>query len=119
MAEEGEYTEKKKYRGEATATASEIKEVGGEKTLSVENHLFQSDADCQDGAEVLLSRLKTRKKYFEVPIKFCPIPAERRDVVTVQEYVTHEKSIWHTGRVRQMKLSVTQTEQELTLILEG
>lgn len=119
MANDGsEQTEKKKYKGEATATASEIKEVGGEKTLSIDNYLFQSDIDCQNEADALLARLKSRKDYFEMPVEFCPVPVERDDTVAAEEYVTHEKSIWHLGLIRQVKLSVTRERQALTLILE-
>lgn len=117
--EDFESTEELRYRGEAEASDIEKKDVGGEKTLAITNHLFQSDAICQAMAEMLLERLKGRKDYFEASNEFCPMPIERRDVVTIEEYVTHEKSIWHTGIVRQVKLSVTPSSQSLTLILEG
>lgn len=118
MAEDTEQTEKLKYKGEAEATDSEKKEVGGEKTLELENKLFQSDDDCQDMADALLSRLKTKKNYFDVPIDFCQVPVERRDLIRVQEFVTSNLSIWHYGLIRQVKLSITPTEQRLVLALE-
>ena len=116
--ENPDITEKKKYKGEATATASEIKEAGGEKTLQINNHLFQSDSDAQDMADALLTRLKDRKQYFEIASEFCPIPIEKGDTITAKEYISSTKSITHQGLIRQVKLSVKPKSQTLTLIIE-
>lgn len=115
---EPKLTESKKYKGEATATDSEIKDAGGEKTLQINNHLFQSDADAQSIADALLTRLKTRKQYFEASIEFCPVPIERDDTVIITEYISPSKSISHQGLVRQVKLSITPQAQTLILTLE-
>jgi len=116
--ENPDITEKKKYRGEAEASQAEKDAVGGEKTLQINNHLFQSDADAQNMADSLLARLKNRKQYFEISTEFCPVPVERGDAVTVIEYISPTKSITHQGIIRQVRLSVTPRSQTLTLLIE-
>jgi len=115
---EPEQTEKKHYKGEAEASDADKKEVGGEKSLVIQNILFQSDANAQTQADSLLARLKTRKEYMEITSEYCVVPVERRDSIIVQERVTHEKDINHTGLVRAVKLSITPVSQSLTIILE-
>jgi len=116
--ENPDITEKKKYRGEAEASQAEKDAVGGEKTLQINNHLFQSDTDAQNMADDLLARLKDRKQYFEVSTELCPVPLERGDTITVKEYISPTKSITHQGIVRQVRLSVTPRSQTLTLLIE-
>jgi len=115
---EPEQTEKKHYTGVASATPAEIAEVGGKIDLIVQNCFFQSNIDSQNQAESLLARLKTRKEYMENTSEYCVVPVERRDSIIVQERVTHEKDINHTGLVRGVKLSITPVSQSLTIILE-
>lgn len=111
-------SEKKRFKAERVAGAGDIAAVGGEKTLSISNLLFQSDADADAIAVALLARLKDKKEYFESTIEFCPVPIERRDTVVIQERITHAKSVNHTGLVRGVRLEVTLTNQTLTLVLE-
>jgi len=115
---EADQTAKKKYRGEAEATAQEKQEVGGEKTLVITNYLFQSDDDAQAMAEALLARLKTRKNYFEAQAEFCPVPLEPGDTISIEEFISDTKTLTHTGLVRQLKLSVTPAQQTLSIIIE-
>jgi len=115
---EPEQTEKKHYKGEAEASDADKKEVGGEKSLVIQNILFQSDADALAKATSLLARLKDKKEYFEANPEFCPVPIQRRDTVTVEERVTSTKNINHVGLVRGVRLSVTPTSQILNIILE-
>jgi len=116
--EEVEKTVKKKYQGEATATQVEIDAVGGEKTLLISNVLFQTNTVAQSMADLLLNRLKERKDYFEVFIEFCPVPIEIGDIVRIQEYVRHDRLIWHICRVRQIRLSITSSNQSMSLVVE-
>ena len=116
--ENPDITERKKYKGEAMATSFEIKEAGGEKTLQINNHLFQSDTDAQDIADALLARLKDRKQYFEIASEFCPVPIEKGDTITAKEYISPTKSITHQGLVREIRLTVTPQNQTLALIIE-
>jgi len=111
-------SEPKRFKGEAIASDAEIAEVGGEKSLVIQNVLFQSDADAQAKADSLLARLKTKKEYFEAAIELCPVPIERRDTVIIEEYIKHDKSVNHIGLVRHVRLEVTPTSQTLTLTLE-
>jgi len=113
-----EQAERKKYRGEAEASQGDKDAVGGEKTLTVMNLLFQSNADAQSMADALLARLKDKKEYFDADSEFCPVPIERRDNILVQERVTPSKSVYHRGYVRGVKMSVTPSNQTLTVILE-
>ncbi len=110
--------ELKRYKGSAEASQADQDAVGGEKTLTIKNNLFQSDADAQSKADSLLARLKDRKEYFDADSEFCPVPIERRDDVLIQERVTPTKSIYHRGYIRGIKLSVTPRNQTLTVILE-
>jgi hypothetical protein len=118
MVEDNSQSEKKHYKGSAEGTAEEKAAVGGEKTLSLSNIFFQSDANAQTIADALLARLKTRKKYEEASIQFCPVPVELDDTVSVEEFITNDKSITHLGLIRQVKVDVTPTSQVLTLVLE-
>jgi len=111
-------TEPKHYKADAKASDADIEETGGEKSLVIQNALFQSDSDSQIIAEALLVRLKTRKTYFQASSEFMPVPVERRDSITIQERVTHEKDINHVGLIRGIKLDITQNSQVLTLTLE-
>jgi len=113
-----EKTKRKVYVGEAEASDEDKAEVGGEKTLSLSNILYQSDIDAQTKADSLLLRLKTKKEYVEISSEFCPIPIERRDSITVQERVTHEKDVDHLGIIRGIRLEITPNSQVLSLILE-
>jgi len=116
--ENPDITEKKKYKGEAEASQAEKDAVGGEKMLSINNHLFQSDMDAQNVADALLARLKDRKQYFEIASEFCPVPIEKGDTITAKEYISPTKSITHQGLAREIRLTVTPQNQTLTLIIE-
>lgn len=113
-----EQTEEKRYGATSEATDVEKEAVGGEKNLSIKNVLFQSNADAQTIADTLKNRLKSEKEYVGFDAEFCPIPIERGDEVRMQEYVTPSNSIWHTGTVRQIRLSVAPDKQILSLVLE-
>lgn len=115
---EPEQTERKIYKGGAVGTDGEIAAVGGKKSLIISNVLFQSDGDADAIAVALLARLKDRKTYFSMNSEFMPIPVERRDSVTVQERVTHEKDVNHVGLVRGIRLEITPNSQVLSLTLE-
>jgi len=113
-----EQTEIFKFRGSAEASDADKALVGGEKSLQVDNVLFQSDADAGNMATALLARLKDKKEYLEVVSEFCPVPVEIRDSITVEERVSATKDVNHTGLLRGIRLSVTPTNQTLTLTLE-
>lgn len=115
---ETDQTEKKRFYGEAEATIEEKEAVGGEKTLQIDNHLFQTDADAQDKADDLLDRLKSPKDYFEIDTEFCPVPVEPGDTIGTQEFITDDNLVEHLGLIRQIKLSVTPSNQTLTMVLE-
>jgi len=118
ILDDPERGEKKRFKSEAEASDEDKALVGGEKTLTVKNIFFQSDADAQGKAESLLARLKDEKKYFEFTTELCPAPVERRDNIIAQEILTPAKSISHAGVVRHIKLTVSPGSQILTLIME-
>lgn len=139
-----EETEEQRYKGEAEASEAEKREVGGEKTDTITNHLFQSDAEAQAMAEKLLKRCKGRKRYFRGPVDLCPVPIEINDIIQMQERITDLENLSYAyfgdpnykygdpnrkyrsdgvvipylGVVRDIKLDVTQTDQKLTIIME-
>jgi len=143
ISEDFEATEELRYRGTAEATDPEKAAVGGEKTLTITNHLFQSDAVAQTMADALLLRLKNKKKYFSGVAEFCPVPLEIDDTIVAQERITdpyytahpfgdeNKKFgdttrlfrdngivLVHVGIIRNIKLSVTPRSQSLKLTLE-
>ncbi|MBW1614730.1 MAG: hypothetical protein JRJ57_12375, partial [Deltaproteobacteria bacterium] len=84
-----EQAETFKFKGSAEASDEDKALVGGEKSLSISNVLFQSDADAGDMATALLARLKDKKEYVSGVVEFCAVPVERRDTITIEERVTH------------------------------
>ncbi|MCK5344302.1 MAG: hypothetical protein KAR20_12900, partial [Candidatus Heimdallarchaeota archaeon] len=58
------------------------------------------------------------KEYSEGTLELCPVPLERRDSVSIEEWISDSKSIWHRGNIRHLKLKVTKTMQTITLIIE-
>ena len=118
ITEDSERGEKKKYKGEAIASAGDKALVGGEKTLTVKNIFFQSDSDAQGKTDSLLARLKNEKKYPEFTTELCPVPIERRDLIIAQEWINPTKSVTHKGKIRHIKLQVTKLRQTLAIILE-
>ena len=115
---EPEQTEKKHYKGEAEASDVDKVEVGGEKSLVIQNILFQSDADAGTMATALLERLKDKKGYFSGTTEFLAMPVQRGDGGILEEYVSSTKSIIHAGRLRSIRLDITPTQQTLEIILE-
>ena len=142
--EDFEATEELRYRGTAEGSDAEKAAVGGEKTLTITNHLFQSDTEAQSMADTLLARLKTRKKYFKFNSEFCPVPLEIGDTIQAQERITDLENlsypyfgdedhkfgdssrkfrssgviIPHLGIIRNIKLTITPTSQSLTITME-
>ena len=113
-----EQTEKKHFKRSDEASDADKALVGGEKFMQVSNVLFQSDADAGTMATALLARLKDKKSYYEMASEFCPVPVEIRDSITAEERVTSTKDVNHTGLLRGIRLSVTPTNQTLTLTIE-
>lgn len=133
-----------RIKGEAEATDAEKKGVGGEKTLTIINELFQTDEEAQEMAEILLARQKGRKQYCKASSDFCPVPLERNDTIQIQERITKLENLsWpyygdsnykfgnlnrkfrsdgvvlaHLGIIRNIKFDVTQTTQVLTVVIE-
>lgn len=56
----------------------------GDKTLSISNHLFQSDAVCLAAATERLAAYKDPKKYFSFNAPWQAIPLEIGDTIKVQ-----------------------------------
>jgi len=118
---EPEQTEPKKFKGDAEASDADKNAVGGEKTLQIENVLFQSDLDAGTMATSLLERLKDKKEYFTGTTEFLAMPVQRGDGGILEERLTSDKTIIHAGQLRGIRLSVTsppQASQVLTLTLE-
>jgi hypothetical protein len=111
-------TQANRYHGEAVATANEAANVGGDRTLQVDNYLFQSDADAQNMADDLLTRLKERKSYYEISTEFCPVPLEPGDTIGAEEYISANYSLNHSGLIRQIRLRVGPQNQTVSMILE-
>lgn len=145
MIDENEFEATKipRVTGDAEATQAEKDDVGGEKTWTITNHLFQEDAKAQEIAKKLLQRMKDRKQYFVATAEFCPVPVELGDTIQGQERITNfDRSanpygdpsrkygdssfpyrsngivLGHCGIVRDIKLVVTPESQSLAFTLE-
>ena len=62
--------------------------IVGEKTLPIDNHLFQDQAELTAMAATLLAEYKDVKKYIDFKMAFSPIPLERGDTVKLNVRLT-------------------------------
>jgi hypothetical protein len=77
-----EQTKKNNYIG--TATDSTSVTAYGDRTKSISNHLFQSDAVCSSMATTLLAAYKDPKRYLDFVAAINATPLELGDTLSVQ-----------------------------------
>ncbi len=73
-----------------TGTDSDVDSIDsyGNRTESIDNHLFQSDADCASMAATLLAEYKDPKKYLDFTANINAMPIEIGDTLSVKLKVT-------------------------------
>jgi len=65
-----------------TLTPAEIQETGGKKTLTIRNHLIQSQAEAETIAQNLLNHYKEIINSFVIEVS-CPPPLEVGDTISI------------------------------------
>jgi hypothetical protein len=65
-----------------TLTSEEIQETGGKKTLTIRNHLVQSQSEAETIAQNLLNHYRQIINSFVIEVS-CPPPLEVGDTVSI------------------------------------
>ena len=89
-------------RGEAYDQTS-IDEYG-ERTLTIDNHLFQAQAAIDAMKATLLAEYKDPKWYSDVEMSFNPVPLEMGDEMQWEERLSPVLDITQTGVIRDIKI---------------
>jgi len=77
----------------------------GERTLTIDNHLFQDQTPLDNMATSLLAEYKDPKWYADIPVPFNPVPLEMGDKISWKERIDPSTEITATGRTRDIKIS--------------
>jgi hypothetical protein len=78
--------------------------VYGERTKSISNRLFQSDAACAAMATTLVAAFKDATKYLGFSTEFMAAPVEKGDTLAVDVKLSDSLTITHRGKVRDIKI---------------
>ena len=93
------------YRGEdADDGVGGSIELYGERTLTIDNHLFQSDAECAAMCTTLLAERKDPKWYSDLTIPFTALPMEQYDTLQWEERLSPTLNITQIGLIRIIKI---------------
>jgi len=76
----------------------------GEKTLTISNHLFQTQAAIDAMCISLLAEYKDPKWYTDLEMPFNPVPLELGDNIQWEERLSPVLNITKTGIIRDMKI---------------
>lgn len=76
----------------------------GERTLTINNHLFQSDAECAAMCTTLLAERKDPRWYSDITIPFTALPMELYDTLQWEERLSPILNITQTGLIRDIKI---------------
>ena len=88
--------------GEANDVASIA--AYGERTLTIDNHLFQIQAVIDAMCTTLLAEYKDPKWYSSLKIPFNPVPLELGDNIQWEERLSPTLDITQTGIIRDIKI---------------
>jgi len=89
-------------RGEAHDNASIT--AYGERTLTISNHLFQTQAAIDAMCASLLAEYKDPKWYTDLEMHFLPVPLELGDNIQWEEQLSPTQDITQTGIIRDIKI---------------
>jgi hypothetical protein len=76
----------------------------GERTLTINNHLFQDQASIDAMKASLLAEYKDPKWYADIEVPFNPVPLELGDKMSWKERLSPVLEITHTGVIRDIKI---------------
>ena len=76
----------------------------GERTLTINNHLFQTQAPIDAMKATLLAEYKDPKWYSDVEMEFNPVPLELGDEMKWEERLSPILNITQTGMIRDIKI---------------
>lgn len=76
----------------------------GERTLTIDNHLFQIQAVIDAMCTALLAEYKDPKWYSDIPMDYLPVPLEMGDNIQWEERLSPTLEITQTGMIRDIKL---------------
>jgi hypothetical protein len=77
----------------------------GERTLTITNHLFQTQARIDAMCVTLRNLYKTPKWYANLKIPFNPVPLELGDEIQWEERLSPILNVTQTGIIRDIKIS--------------
>jgi len=97
-----EETMPSQLRGEAHDNASIT--AYGERTLTISNHLFQTQAAIDAMCISLLAEYKDPKWYTDLEMHFLPVPLELGDNIQWEEQLSLTLDITKTGIIRDIKI---------------
>ncbi len=92
-----------KLRGE-DSDATSISDYG-ERTLTIDNHLFQTQAAIDAMKATLLAEYKDPKWYADLEMPFNPVPLELGDKMSWKERLSPVLEITETGIIRDIKIN--------------
>lgn len=89
-----------------TGEASDATSIAayGERTLTIDNHLFQTQAGIDAMCATLLAEYKDPKWYSDLRMPFNPVPLEMGDNIQWEERLSPTLNITQTGIIRDIKL---------------
>lgn len=76
----------------------------GERTLTIKNHLFQTQAAIDAMKATLLAEYKDPKWYADLEVPFNPVPLDLGDKISWKERLSPALEITETGITRDMKI---------------
>lgn len=84
-------------------------ELYGERTLTITNHLFQTQTPLNDMCVSILADRKDPKWYTDVKVKWNPAPIELGDMIGWKERLSPTLQITQRGMVRDIKINKFET----------
>jgi len=81
----------------------------GERTLTIKNHLFQTQAAIDAIKASLLAERKDPKWYADVEVEYCAAPLELADKISWKERLSPTLELTRTGIIRDIKIETFNT----------
>jgi len=88
----------------------------GERTLTIKNHLFQTQASIDAMCASLLAEYKDPKWYTDLEIPFCPVPLELGDRIAWKERLSSVLEIAQEGIIRDIKIENFNTTYKCEIV---
>lgn len=89
----------------------------GERTLTINNHLFQTQASIDAMCAALLAEYKDPKWYSDIEVPFNPVPLGMGDTIAWKERLSPTLDIAREGVIRDIKIDQFNTSYKCVLVL--